>query len=227
MTLLEKFETDLITTTEGDLLITFLGHGSLLMGFQEKRIYVDPFGNVADYASLPKADLILITHEHSDHFDLQALSSIRSDNTLLVQTEMCERQVNGGIVMHNGEKQNLIGIQILAVPAYNLVHKRPNGATYHPRGIGNGYILSIGGIHLYIAGDTENIPEMKELRDIDIAFLPMNLPYTMTSEMVADAAKTFKPHILYPYHLGDTDVTQVVALLQGNKDIEVRIRKMV
>ena len=226
MTAQGQFETDVISTSAGDLSITFLGHGSLLILFKGMNIFIDPFGNVADYTLLPKADLVLATHEHYDHFDLPALSAIRTDKTILVQTELCAQQATGGIVMRNGDEQIVAGILIQAVPAYNLVHKRPSGDPFHPKGCGNGYILSYGGTRLYVAGDTENIPEMKALKEIDIAFLPMNLPYTMTPEMVAEAAMAFRPHILYPYHYGDTDPRELVELLKGEKEIEVRIRRM-
>ena len=118
------------------------------------------------------------------------------------------------------------GLKIEAVPAYNMVHKRANGEPFHPQGIGNGYIITFDDKRVYIAGDTENIPEMAELGKIDIAFLPMNLPYTMTPEMVADAAKMIKPQILYPYHYGNTNTSKLMELLKDDKDIEVRIRKM-
>jgi L-ascorbate metabolism protein UlaG (beta-lactamase superfamily) len=135
-------------------------------------------------------------------------------------------QVGGGITMQNGDKQTVAGLQVEAIPAYNLVHKREDGQPFHPKGVGNGYILTFGDKRLYLAGDTENIPEMKALKKIDIAFLPMNLPYTMTPEMVADAAKSFRPAILYPYHFGATDVSRLVDLLEPEKGIEVRIRKL-
>jgi L-ascorbate metabolism protein UlaG (beta-lactamase superfamily) len=128
--------------------------------------------------------------------------------------------------MHNGDKQTVAGIPVEAVAAYNLVHKRPSGDPFHPKRSGNGYIFTFGGTRLYVAGDTENTSEMKALKAIDVAFLPMNLPYTMTPEMVADAALAFQPKILYPYHYGDTDVSKLVGLLEGEKGIEVRIRKM-
>jgi L-ascorbate metabolism protein UlaG (beta-lactamase superfamily) len=221
-----QFESDIIPTSAGNLSITFLGHGSLLMVFKGIKIYVDPYGKVADYTSLPKADLVLVTHEHFDHFDLQALSSIRTDKTLMVLTEACAQQVKGGIILHNGDEQKVAGILIKSVPAYNLINKRPSGEPFHPKGSGNGYILNFDGMRLYVAGDTENIPEMKALKEIDIAFLPMNLPYTMTPEMVADAVKVFQPRILYPYHYGDTDPTKLVELLKSEPGIEVRVRKM-
>jgi L-ascorbate metabolism protein UlaG (beta-lactamase superfamily) len=119
-----------------------------------------------------------------------------------------------------------MGVTIEAVPAYNIVHKRENGEPFHPKGIGNGYIMTFGDKRVYVAGDTENIPEMKEFQDIDIAFLPMNLPYTMTPEMVADAATTIQPKILYPYHYSNTDTSRIVELLNERPTIEVRVRDM-
>ena len=222
----EHFETDVIPTSAGDLKITFLGHGSLMLAFNGKNIYVDPFSRVADYSQLPEADVILITHEHRDHLDLQALASVRTERTVVVLTEACARQVEGGIVMQNGDEHIVNGMRVEAVPAYNLVHKRENGQPFHPRGVGNGYVLTFGDKRVYVAGDTENIPEMKKLQGIHCAFLPMNLPYTMTPEMVADAAQAFQPNILYPYHYGDTDTSKLEDLLREGKGIEVRIRKM-
>ena len=193
----------LIPTSSGELSITFLGHASLMLEFNGKIIYIDPFGQVADYSSLPKADIVFSTHEHFDHLDPQALTAIRTPTTILVMNPAGVKQVRGGIPMRNGDKQVAAGLPVEAVPAYNLIHKREDGQPFHPKGIGNGYILTFGDKRLYIAGDTENIPEMKDLRDISVAFLPMNLPYTMTPEMAADAAKTIRPHILYPYHYGN------------------------
>ena len=222
----EKFETDIIKTSAGDLKITFVGHGTLMFNFGGKIIHVDPYGNLADYSTLPKADLIFLTHEHPDHLDLKALNAVRTGKTVVVLNEACGKQVQGGIGMMNGDVNTLEGLKIEAVPAYNIVHKRDTGQPFHPKGVGNGYIITFGDKRVYVAGDTENIPEMKGLKNIDIAFLPMNLPYTMTPEMVADAAKVFKPKILYPYHFGETDTSKVVSLLKGTPEIEVRIRKM-
>ena len=222
----KQYETDTIHTSAGDLTITFLGHGSLMFDFNQLNISIDPFSQVADYSQLPKADLILITHEHQDHLDLTALADVRTENTDLVLTEICAKQITGGTIMQNGDVRSVRGIQIEAVPAYNLVHKRENGQPFHPKGIGNGYIMTFGDMRVYIAADTENTPEMKALTDIDVAFLPMNLPYTMTPEMVADAAKAFQPRLLYPYHFGNTDTSKLLELLHDEKGIEVRIRQM-
>ena len=223
---LESFETDVLKTAAGELKITFIGHGSLMFAFGGKVIQVDPYSKVADYGAFPKADLILLTHDHPDHLDLKALSSVRREDTAVLLTEACAKQVPGGVVMKNGEKQTRAGISIEAVPAYNLVHMREGGMPFHPKGVGNGYVLTFGDKRVYVAGDTENTPEMKVLQGIDVAFLPMNLPYTMTPEMVADAAKAFQPKILYPYHFGETDPAALVTLLENQKGIEVRIRKM-
>jgi L-ascorbate metabolism protein UlaG (beta-lactamase superfamily) len=181
---------------------------------------------LTDYAKLPKADILLITHDHPDHMDLQAIAMIRQKGTTVVLTKACAERVAGGIVMNNGDQKVVQGLPIEAVPAYNIVNKRGDGQPFHPRGAGNGYIVTFGDKRVYVAGDTENIPEMEALQGIDVAFLPMNLPYTMTPEMVADAAKAFKPKILYPYHYGDTDTSRIVAALKDSKGIEVRIRKM-
>ena len=221
-----RFESDTIPTAAGDLKITFLGHGSLMFEFDGKVIHVDPYSKVADYTALPKADLILITHEHRDHLDMKALEPIRTGKTRIVLTELCAKQLPGGTVMKNGDEQKILGLQIHAVPAYNLVHKRDNGEPFHPKGNGNGYIVTFGDKRVYIAGDTEDIPEMSALKKIDVAFLPMNLPYTMTPEMAARAAKSFKPKILYPYHFGETDTQKLIDLLKDEPEIEVRIRRM-
>jgi L-ascorbate metabolism protein UlaG (beta-lactamase superfamily) len=222
----ESFETDIIKTSDGDIKITFIGHGTLMFTFDGKIIHVDPFGKVGDYTKLPKADVILITHEHYDHLDLKALAAVRTEKTTVELSESCSKQVQGGIIMKNGDVQTVNGLNVEAVPAYNIVHKRDNGQPFHGKGVGNGYVITLGDKRVYVAGDTENIPEMKSLQEIDIAFLPMNLPYTMTPEMVADAAKAFRPKILYPYHFGNTDTSKLLKLLKDHKDIEVRIRNM-
>ena len=222
----KEFGTDIIKTSAGDLKITFVGHGTLMFNFGGKVIHVDPYSTLADYNILPKADLILLTHEHRDHLDLKALNMVRTEKTVVVLTETCAKQLQGGIVMMNGDVKTVEGFKIEAVPAYNIVHKRETGQPFHPKGVGNGYIITFGDKRVYVAGDTENVPEMKSLKNIDVAFLPMNLPYTMTPEMVAEAAKAFKPKILYPYHFGETDTSKVVNLLKGTPEIEVRIRNM-
>ncbi len=222
----EKFETDVIKTSEGDLEVTFIGHGTLMFTFGGKVIHVDPWTRLADYSKLPKADIALVTHDHGDHLDPKAVKIVSTEKTVLVLTEMCAKKIKGGIVMKNGDTKDIEGLKIEAVPAYNIVHMRSAGRPFHPKGDGNGYVITFGDRRVYVAGDTENTPEMKALKKIGIAFLPMNLPYTMTPEMVADAAKAFKPGILYPYHFGETDTSKLVDLLKEVEGIEVRIRKM-
>jgi len=220
------FESEFLDRSPTSPEITFIGHGTLMFRQGATVIHVDPWGQLADYGKLPKADLVLITHEHRDHLDLQAIEAVRKDSTVIVAPETAAKQIKGAVVMKNGDVKTILGIPVEAVPAYNLVHMRSPGTPYHPKGAGNGYIITFKDKRVYIAGDTENTPEMKALKDIHAAFLPMNLPFTMTPEMVADAARAFRPKILYPYHFGETDVQKLVTLLKDEKGIEVRIRNM-
>ena len=221
-----KFEQDIIKTSAGDLKIIFIGHGTLMFTFNGKTIHVDPVGREADYTDMPRADIILLTHEHGDHLDTKVIKILQKDGTDLVLTQACAERVDGGITMKNGDVKTVQGLRIKAVPAYNIVHMRSAGNPFHPKGRGNGYVITFGDKRVYVAGDTENTPEMKQIKNIDVAFLPMNLPYTMSPEMVADAAKAFKPKILYPYHYGQTDPNKLVDLLKDSEGIEVRIRSM-
>lgn len=220
-----NYESDVLPTSAGNLTMTFIGHGTLMFGFGSKTIHVDPYSKLADYTTLPKADAILITHDHADHLDASAIGAIRTPSTVIVMARSCVGKLDG-LVMTNGESRTVQGIRIEAVPAYNVVNKRDTGQPFHPKGAGNGYILSFGDKRIYVAGDTENTPEMQALRGIDVAFLPMNLPYTMTPEMVATAARAFSPKVLYPYHYGETDPTRLAALLKDLPGVEVRIRRM-
>jgi len=211
---------DIIKTGGGDLKITCIGHGTLMFTFGGKVIHVDPVSSAADYANLPKADLILITHEHGDHLDAKAIQAVSTAQTVVAVNIGSAKAQPQATVIRNGETRTMAGFKIEAVPAYNLEK------SFHPKGNGNGYIITFGDKRVYVAGDTENIPEMKGLMDVEVAFLPMNLPFTMTPEMVADAARAFRPKILYPYHFGSTDTNALVNLLKGEKGIEVRIRDM-
>ncbi len=217
---------DVFSTSQGELVVEFVGHGSLFFRFAGKVIHVDPVGQYGDYTKMPKADLVLVTHEHRDHLDLGAIESLRKQETQILANKATAQQIQGAVGLENGETKEVLGIRVEAVPAYNLVHMRSPGVPFHPKGQGNGYVITFAEKRVYVAGDTENTPEMKALRQIDIAFLPMNLPYTMTPEMVAEAAKSFKPRILYPYHYGDTDPQQLVELLRDTPEVEVRIRAM-
>jgi L-ascorbate metabolism protein UlaG (beta-lactamase superfamily) len=218
-------EFDKITTTAGIVETHFIGHGSLMFKFNGYVIHIDPVKSSGDYQFLPKADMILVTHEHGDHLDVKLLEELRKPGTLLFCNQNSASKVVWGMAMKNGDRQEFNNIIVEAVPAYNIVNERAPGQPFHPKGEGNGYVLTIGGKRFYIAGDTENTPEMKSLKKIDVAFLPMNLPYTMTPEMVADAATAFKPKVLYPYHFGETDTNKIVDLLKSS-GIEVRIKNL-
>lgn len=219
------FERDTITTSQGPVEITFIGHASLMLAWQGKVVHVDPFSCQADYAQLPKADLVLITHEHRDHLDTLALRQVCTPTTVVGITAACRELVPEGVVLRNGDVATLAGLRVEAVPAYNIQHRRDSGKPFHPRGRGNGYVITFGDTRVYLAGDSEDIPEMMQLTDIAVAFLPINLPYTLTPEMAAHAAPMVQPRILYPYHFGNSNVNRLVELLRGEK-IEVRIRQM-
>jgi L-ascorbate metabolism protein UlaG (beta-lactamase superfamily) len=196
-------------------------------------IHIDPYSKLADYSLLPKADLVLLTHAHGDHLDPEALKLTVTPKTVVIGPDVCadhpklteQLKGRGFLRIHNKEELEIMGIRLKAVPAYNIVHMRKKNVPFHPKGQGNGYILVFSEKKVYIAGDTEDIPEMKNLEAVNIAFLPMNLPYTMTPEMTAAAALSFRPDILYPYHFGETDTEKIKTLLKDS-GIDVRIRKM-
>lgn len=216
---------DKVNTSAGIVEMHFIGHGSLMFKVNGFIIYIDPVRSSGSYDFFPKADVILITHEHGDHLDVNLIDSLKKKGTLVFCNVNSTKQVKWAMAMQAGDRQEINNIIIEAVPAYNIVNVRAPGQPFHPEGIGLGYILTIGGKRFYVAGDTENTPEMKALKNIDVAFLPMNLPYTMTPEMVADAARAFRPKILYPYHFGDTNTEEIVKLLKDT-GIDVRIRNL-
>ena len=222
----DVYDSDTIGTVTDQLVITFIGHGTLMFQYGGKVVHIDPTLRESDYENLPSADLILITHEHGDHLDPSAIEKIRQTDTEIVLNKTSELTIGNTITMVNGETRIIKGFKIEAVPAYNLINKRDNGKPYHPVGNGNGYVISFGERRVYIAGDTEYIPEMNDMGKIDIAFLPMNLPYTMTVEMAAKAVDSIKPAIFYPYHFGDSEVNKLETLIEKNNRIEIRIRDM-
>ncbi len=216
---------DKISTSAGDVEIHFIGHGSLMFKVNDFVIHIDPVRTSGSYGNLPKADLILVTHEHGDHLDTELIQDLRKPGTVLLGNANSASKVPWAQTMKAGDRNVVSNIAVEAVPAYNIINMRSPGQPFHPKGVGNGYIITIGDKNFYIAGDTENTPEMKALKNIDVAFLPMNLPYTMTPSMVADAARAFKPKILYPYHYGDTDTKKLTDLMKDS-GIEVRIREL-
>ena len=219
------FQTDTFKTKDGKAVtITAIKHASLRIQYDGLEIQVDPVAKYApetDYSKFPKADVILVTHEHFDHFDRDTIATLRKDGTEIVANPAVQKMLGLGMVLANGESHVLAkGIKLDAVPAYNTT---PGHTQFHPKGRDNGYVLTIDGLRIYIAGDTEDIPEMASLQDIDVAFLPCNQPYTMTPEQVAKAARTIKPKVLFPYHYSQTPIKQVSDLRTGS-GIDVRIR---
>nr|WP_321450889.1 MBL fold metallo-hydrolase [uncultured Carboxylicivirga sp.] len=219
---------DQIQTQNGSFTLYFIGHGTLYIEYKGTIIHIDPWSKLTDYSKLPDADYIFITHEHGDHLDKQAISEIIKADTKIYAPKVCNTVLaafdNVDYLINGNDISTTFG-NVETVPAYNIKHMRDDNKPFHPKGVGNGYILTIDGTTVYIAGDTENIPEMEKLKGIDIAFLPMNLPYTMTPEMVAEATKMIQPKILYPYHYGETDTNKLLDLLKGSK-VEIRIRNM-
>lgn len=219
------FESDTIPTPGGNLVITFIGHSSLFFNYQDRNYFVDPVDQVADYSMFPKADAILVTHDHGDHFDPVAIDKITKPETEIFLTQLCADKLKKGRVCKNGSFTIAAGIPLETTAAYNIVGIRGNGKPYHPKGQGNGYVLSFGQLRVYVAGDTELTPEMSKLKNIDIAFLPIGLPYTMAPGMAVDAARILKLKILYPYHFNNSNPEEVVRALIGSP-IEVRVRSL-
>ena len=221
-----KYEVERFFTKSGKPVdVTLVKHGTLALACDGVSIHVDPVmqhGKTTNYATeFPKADFILITHEHGDHLDAEAIDALSREDTRLLLNARSREQLGRGEAIANGERVQLTDdILLEAVPAYNTT---PDRERFHPQGNGNGYVLTIDGLRIYVAGDTEDIPEMAELKDIDIAFLPVNQPYTMTVEQCVNAARTIRPKVLIPYHFGNTDLSALPELLPG---IDVRLRQM-
>jgi L-ascorbate metabolism protein UlaG (beta-lactamase superfamily) len=220
------FPKDTIETDNGPLIITFVGHASLIFEWKGETIHIDPSSREANYYKLPKATMIFITHHHGDHCDPASLKAISQEKTKTFMSSRAHEKWNQGMVLRPEQSVTVKGITIETLPAYNIEHKRDDDTPYHVFGEGNSYVITLAEKRIFIGGDTENTPEMKALQNIDIAFLPMNLPYTMTPEMVADAAKGFKPKILYVYHYGKSDLNHLKELMADEKDIDLRIKRM-
>jgi L-ascorbate metabolism protein UlaG (beta-lactamase superfamily) len=235
-----KFEEDVVKTSRGDLKITSIANYSLMFSFNGKVVAVDPIGRFADYSLLPpKADVILVTHSGPDHLDPAAVKALSTDKTALVVCPNCSLDLPTGTVMINGETQTVAGLKIEAVPAYNIKGRGGNGKPNTSRGSANGYVITFGDKRVYVAGETENVPEVKTLKQIDVALLSVNdtglgvvpsndteggvVLRTMTPAMFADAVKTMRPKIVLPYAYSKNDPKALAAMLKNEKEIEVRV----
>lgn len=218
--------------TQNDPEIIPISHATAVIKWDDTVIYLDPVGGSEAFKGQEAADLVLITDIHGDHMDEKTLEALKLGETRIIVPEAVKKELPKSlserlVVMNNGETKDHLGISIKAIPMYNL---REEAKQYHPKGRGNGYLLEKDGKRLYIAGDTEDIPEMRNLENIDIALVPMNLPYTMTEEKAAEAVLEFQPKVVYPYHYrgkeGKSDVEKFKKLVnEGNKDIKVVLKE--
>lgn len=217
---------DVFTTPSGkNVEFVAIKHSSIRIVYDGKEIAIDPVTKlppVTDFSTFPKADYIFVTHEHFDHCDSVAVEQLSKEGTVVIANANSAKILGKGEVMHNGDKKELApDITVEAVPAYNITQGK---TQFHPKGRDNGYIITLDGFRIYIAGDTEDIPELADVKDIDVAFLPCNQPFTMLPKQLATAASIVKPKVLFPYHLGDTNLDEVEAQLKG-LDMDVRILK--
>ena len=226
----QSYPTETFKTQSGkDVVITLIKHASLAVTYDNYNIYVDPvlkFGDLTvDYTTLPKADVILITHEHGDHYSPDAIGQLETAQTQILLNGKSQQQFGRGETIANFENRQLgHGIQLESVPAYNIT---PDHLQFHPKGNGNGYVLTIDGLRIYVAGDTEDIPELADIKNIDVAFLPVNQPYTMTVDQAVHAAQVIQPKVFIPYHYSQTPIEQVKQQLDAaGSGIDVRIRPM-
>lgn len=221
----KKFEVDTIPLRSGNLEITFIGHASLIFKYQDRYIYVDPVMQLADYSKFPKADAILVTHDHGDHLDPVAIEYLTKPETQIFLTKLCFNKLKKGEICESNTFFLTSGISVETVAAYNISKLRGNGIPYHPKNDGLGYVLVFDNVRVYVAGDTELTDEMVNLKNIDIAFLPIGLPYTMEPQLAVEAAKLLKVKIFYPYHFNNSNPDEVFRSLIGSP-IEVRVRSM-
>jgi L-ascorbate metabolism protein UlaG (beta-lactamase superfamily) len=225
-----KFEEDTIKTSRGDLKVTSIANYSLMFTFNGKVLAVDPVGRLADYSLLPKADLILVTHDGPNHLDPNTVKALSTNKTALAVCPNCSLYLPTGTVMINGESETLAGFKIEAVPAYNIKGRGGNGKPVTPRESANGYVITFGDKRVYVASETENVPEVKSLKQIDIAFLPVNNAgrtfalRTMTPAMFEDTVKTMRPKIVFPYAYGNNDPKALADLAKDEKGVEIRVR---
>ncbi len=213
------------TAKGGDLVIHPINHATFAMAWNGTTIYVDPIGGAAAFAGMPSANLVLITDIHGDHLSADTLAAVTGPDTAIVAPQAVAMQLPDDLrakttVLANGESKSVKGISLEAIPMYNTTKDR---LQYHTKGRGNGYVAAVGGKRIYISGDTEDIPEMRALKNIDVAFVCFNLPYTMTEEQAASAVREFAPKIVYPYHYRGSDVEKFKKLVGTDKPIEVRL----
>lgn len=225
----QRPQPDQVKLRGGELMIQPIMHASLLLGYHQMNIYVDPTGGATAYKGLPAPDMIIVTDIHGDHFDLKTIDSINTKNALLVLPKAVAEKLPATmnkqkiVVLNNGETTKQQGVSIRAVPMYNLPEE---AESRHPKGRGNGYVLTIADKNIYISGDTEDIPEMRALTNIDIAFVCMNLPYTMDVTQASQGVLAFKPAIVYPYHHRGQDINTFKSLVNaGDPKIDVRLRE--
>ena len=216
---------DVFETDNGDLIIQPLNHATFAMAWNGQTIYVDPVGGAELYEGLPSPDLILITDVHGDHLSAETLEAVTTADTMIVAPAAVVEGLSEGLAaqaqtLGNGAEISVLGVNVEAIPMYNLTEDR---LQYHENGRGNGYVLTIGGRRVYVSGDTEDIPEMRALENIDVAFVCFNLPFTMTEDQAASAVVEFAPAVVYPYHYGESDVALFAELVaEGGGQIEVR-----
>ena len=215
---------DLLTASNGPAVLRPINHATLILSWNGLTVYVDPVGGGARFAGLPRPDIVLITHAHSDHFEVSTLTAVCTNTTIILAPAVVQASLSAALkpscaVMTNGSSTNLLGVTVEAVAMYNLT------SAYHPKGTGNGYVVTLGGRRIYLSGDTEDIPEMRALRDIDVAFVCMNLPFTMTVTRAASAVRKFRPRVVYPYHYSDSNVNEFKRLVGTDVGVEVRLRK--
>jgi L-ascorbate metabolism protein UlaG (beta-lactamase superfamily) len=216
---------DTIPTSKGDVIIHPVYHASVWFEFGGKVIAVDPWSKGgARFEAMPKADFVLITDIHPDHFDPPALERVKKAGTVVIAPQVVADKLPGAVVMKNGEKKDLGLFGVEAIPMYNLKRGPEPGKLFHDKGRGNGYVLTLGDHRFYLSGDTECTDEMKALTAIDVAFVCMNVPYTMPPAEAAECVKAFQPRILYPYHYRDSNLADLQGALVGVKTTEIRER---
>ena len=235
---------DSYTTHDGALTVTPIHHASLLLQFGGKNIYLDPISEDTSYAGMPKADYIFLTHTHADHLDPKGMDAVKKPGTVLVGPPSVNAKIPMTVTLANGAKKDFGLFSVVTVPMYNLKNGPAPGKLYHPKGEGQGYVFTFGygqndggtrksGLdvdggpfiaNVYVSGDTECTPEMRALKDIDIAFVSMNLPYTMTPEEAAQCVDAFHPRIVYPYHYRGSNLDAFSGAVKPTNGIEVKIR---